>query len=136
MKPDFNTPESLACLVDTTLPSFGHLRQLGRMDQSIVAIFEEFTGLVRLLASDAPTVDADVKAGLRAAADRALLALAALPANTLDELRLKVTACGMGEAFNCRRTHFQMMLEVTIVLDINVLQPDGSQEWLEPWIGG
>jgi len=135
MKPNFDASEDTTWGLGAS-PSFASLRRLGRMDQSIVTIFEEFTGLVRLLASDAPTVDADVKAGLRAAADRALLALAALPASTLDELRLKVTACGIGEAFNARRTHFQMMLEVTIVLDINTLQTDGSHEWLEPWVGG
>lgn len=134
MNNDAEKLESMTDLTAVSPNSLAYLRRLGRRDKSIGDIVAELQALLRLFDSAEARADAEVRAGLRAAADRAMLGLAAIPAATLDELHLKILACGSGRALNARREYATTMLEVTIVADINRLEPDGSQCWLRPWL--
>ena len=110
-----------------------YLRRQGWCDRSIRRMFDEYLSR-RLLVSGEPWIDDEVRAGLCAAADQALLGLAAIPAATLAELQTKVGAFQMGEPRNLHREHLETMLEVAILADVARLKPAAIPPWLKRWV--
>ena len=120
-------PNSIADdIVELTLmtdQNRARFQSMGRCDQSIAEIFCEFAVLTALLESDEAATDVEPRLGLQAAADRALLALAAIPAADQQDLKTKIIAYETGGPRNQARGLMAAMLEAAIGADIDRLKP-------------
>lgn len=110
------------------------LRALGQLDQSVLQGYVELAMHAAFLESDAVWIDDDIRVGLAGAADRALLALSAIPASGLADLRIKVAAYAAGAAYNPLRSLSGVMLRAAISADVERLAPAPAPDWLRDWI--